>query len=61
MTPQEMKCMSKTYAKEHAKAVHGGDDATRSSGKVTLAHPLKYTKAGHHRRPQASTSPASRV
>jgi hypothetical protein len=45
MSPQEMKCMSKSYAKEHKKACTTAS-AHASSGKITLAHPLKYTKSG---------------
>jgi hypothetical protein len=45
MSPQEMKCMSLQYQKEHKKACTKASSHS-SSGKITLAHPLKYTKSG---------------
>jgi hypothetical protein len=51
MSPQEMKCMSKSYAKEHPKLCPSGQTSHAKGGhthggKVTLAHPLRYTPDG---------------
>ena len=45
MTPQQMKCMSKAYTSSHKKLCAAANK-TGGNGKVTLAHPLRYTKAG---------------
>ena len=45
MTPKQMQCMSTQYRQDHAKACKAAN-ATGGNGKVTLAHPLKYTKSG---------------
>jgi hypothetical protein len=45
MSPQQMKCMLQSYAKAHAKLCATAN-AKGGNGRVTLAHPLRYTKAG---------------
>ena len=45
MTPQQMQCMSLTYKSAHKKLCAAADK-TGGNGKITLAHPLKYTKSG---------------
>jgi len=45
MTPQQMKCMSQQYTKAH-KQLCAQANKTGGNGKVTLAHPLRYTKNG---------------
>lgn len=46
MTAQEMKCMSKTYAKNHKKACSGSQHAHTAAKAVAITHPLKYTGTG---------------
>jgi hypothetical protein len=45
MTPQQMKCMSQSYTAAHKKLCATAN-RTGGNGKVILAHPLRYTKAG---------------
>jgi hypothetical protein len=47
MTPQQMKCMSKSYTSEHKKLCKRANEApVKNGGAVTLAHKLRYTKSG---------------
>jgi hypothetical protein len=45
MTPQQMQCMSLNYQKAHKKLCAQANK-TGGNGKITLAHPLRYTKSG---------------